>query len=98
MLKKNYTKTGRSCRVTFDLPPEVKATKAALCGEFNNWSPTAHGMKNRKDGRFSTTISLQAGQTYRFKYLVDNNRWENDWAADDYVPNEYGSEDSLVQV
>ena len=98
MLKKNYSKTGRSCRVTFELPSEANATKASLCGEFNDWSSTANTMKLRKDGRFSTTISLSAGRTYRFKYLLDDHRWENDWAADGYLPNSFGSEDSLVIV
>lgn len=98
MLRKKYSKTGSSCRVTFDLTPGVEARKASLCGEFNNWSSTAHTMKHRKDGRFSTTISLQAGRSYRFKYFLDDERWENDWAADDYVPNDFGSDDSLVRL
>ena len=98
MVRKHYSKTGRSCRVTFDLPADVNAMKVSLCGEFNGWSPTAHAMKPRKDGRFSTTVSLEAGRDYRFKYLLDETRWENDWAADDYAPNDFGTEDSLVKV
>jgi len=98
MLKKSYSKTKRSCRVTFDLPQQSKAKSVALCGEFNNWNPSAHPMKMRKDGRFSTTISLKAGRNYRFKYLVDNLRWENDWSADSYVPNKFGSDDSLIRL
>jgi 1,4-alpha-glucan branching enzyme len=98
MLRKNYSKTGRSCRVTFDLPAEVEATKVSLCGEFNDWNSTTHSMKLRKDGRFSTTISLPAGRTYRFKYLLDDYRWENDWAADGYADNDFGTEDSLIRV
>ena len=98
MIRKSYSKTGRSCRVTFDLPAEVNAAKATLCGEFNGWNHTVNTMKPRKDGRFSTTVSLQAGRTYRFKYLLDSNRWENDWAADGYVTNDFGTEDSLVEV
>jgi 1,4-alpha-glucan branching enzyme len=98
MLKKNYSKTGRSCRVTFDLPAEVNAARASVCGDFNEWSNTANDMKRRKDGRFSTTISLSAGQTYRFKYLLDDHRWENDYAADGYAPNDFGTEDSMVKV
>lgn len=98
MLRKHYSKTGRSCRVTFDVPGEVKATNVSLCGEFNHWSPATHPMSPRKDGRFSTTISLEAGKTYRFRYLLDGERWENDWAADGYVPNTFGSEDSIVKV
>jgi 1,4-alpha-glucan branching enzyme len=98
MLKKNFSKTRRKCRVTFDLPPEVSAKRVALCGEFNEWKPKAHRMKQRKDGSFSITVSLPAGQSYRFKYLVDGQRWENDWSADAYVPNTFGSEDSLVEL
>jgi 1,4-alpha-glucan branching enzyme len=98
MLRKNYSKTGASCRVTFDLPPGVNAEAASLCGEFNDWSPTAHPMGHRKDGRFSTTISLQVGETYRFRYLLDGERWENDWGADGYMPNPFGDEDSLIKL
>ena len=98
MLKKSYSKTGQSCRVTFDLPPEVNANKASLCGDFNDWSRTSHTMQQRKDGRFSTTISLDAGRTYRFKYYLDGERWENDWGADGYTPNAFGTDDSLVKV
>jgi hypothetical protein len=55
-------------------------------------------MQQRKDGRFSTTISLKAGQTYRFKYYLDGERWENDWGADGYLANDFGTDDSLVKV
>jgi len=98
MLKKEYTKTGRSCRVTFELPAEVKAQSACLCGEFNDWDQSSHPMKRRKDGSFALTISLKPGRQYRYRYLLDNTRWENDWAADSYVPNALGSEDSVVNI
>jgi 1,4-alpha-glucan branching enzyme len=96
MMKKAYTETGRSCRVTFELPGQVSAETVALCGEFNEWDPTQHPMKRRKDGSFSLTISLKPGNEYRFRYLLDGERWENDWAADKYVLNEFGTEDSVV--
>ena len=98
MLKKNYSKTGRACRVTFKLPAEVEATEAALVGEFNEWNLESHQMKQLNDGSFSLTVSLPAGQDYRFRYLLDGSRWENDWAADAYLPNEHGTEDSLVAI
>ena len=98
MLKKSYSKTKRSCRVTFEMPQQATAKNVALCGEFNDWNPSANPMKQRKDGRFSTTVSMAAGRSYRFKYLVDNQHWENDSAADSYVPNEFGSEDSLLRI
>ncbi len=39
-----------------------------------------------------------ADDAVRFRYLLDGERWENDWAADGYVPNPFGSEDSLLEV
>ena len=98
MLKKEYTKTGRSCRVTFNLPAEVNAQTACLCGEFNDWDQSSHPMKRAKDGSFSLTISIKPGRQYRYRYLLDGERWENDWAADSYAPNALGSEDSVVNI
>lgn len=98
MLTKNYSKTGNYCRVTFRLPSEVDAESAAVCGEFNDWSPEANPLRALKAGGFSTTISLETGHSYRFRYLLDGERWENDWQADGYVRNHYGSEDSLVNL
>ncbi len=98
MLKKNYSKTGKTCRVTFKLPAEADAETVHLCGEFNDWSPTENPMKQLKDGSYSVTLSLEPGQSYRFRYLLDGKRWENDWDADAYVANQYGSEDSLINI
>ena len=98
MLKKNYSRTGRICRVTFNLHPPESVSGVSLCGEFNGWDPARHPMARRRDGRFSITLSLEAGQDYRFRYLLDGEIWENDWEADGYVPNSFGSEDSLLRI
>jgi 1,4-alpha-glucan branching enzyme len=98
MLKKSYTKTKNACRVTFKLPADVDAKTAVLCGDFNNWDESADPMKQLKDGSFSATVSVPAPQTYRFRYLLDGERWENDWEADGYAPNEFGTNDSILEV
>jgi 1,4-alpha-glucan branching enzyme len=98
MLKKSYSKSGKVCRVTFKLAAEVEADTAVLCGEFNQWRVDADPKKKLKDGSFSATVSLDAGNKYRFRYLLDGERWENDWEADAYLPNEHGTEDSIVDV
>lgn len=98
MLKKSYNKSGKSCRVTFELPAEANAQVVTVCGEFNDWDQTAHPMKQRKNGSFSTTVSLKVGRQYRFRYFVDGQRWENDWNADAYLPNSFGDNDSVVNV
>ena len=54
-------------------------------------------MKKLKSGVFSTSITLARGE-YRFRYYLDGQRWENDWEADEYRANDFGSEDSVVKV
>jgi CHAD domain-containing protein len=83
--------------VTFTLPATVQATRVAICGEWNGWSVGRDVMDRVGDG-FSLTIVLQAGRAYRFRYLLDGHRWENDRDADAYVPNGFGTDDSLVDL
>ena len=98
MIKKTYTKDGKTCKVTFSLPVDVNADAATLFGDFTGWEKTPRPMKRAKDGSFSITVRLEPGRHYHFRYLLDNQRWENDWAADDYVRNIYGTDDSIVKV
>lgn len=98
MLKKNYTKTGHFCRVTFKVSPEVNARNVMLCGDFNDWNKKATLMKQLKHGSFSVTITLPANHSYRFKYFLGGQRWENDGDADGYIRNDFGSEDSVLKV
>ncbi len=98
MAKKIYGKKTKTCRVTFELPSEVLAQTASLCGDFNDWSPDENPMVRRKDGRFSVTVVLPADQSYRYRFLLDGKHWENDWDAEMYVSNEFGTEDSLISV
>ena len=98
MLKKTYTKTRRSCRVTFKLPADIEAESVAVLGEFNEWQPEANQMTKRKDGTFSATLSLPVGSDYRFRYLLDGERWINDEQADDLVINQYGTQDGIITI
>ena len=72
---KEYSKTGRSCRVTFELPVEVNAQTACLCSDFNDWNESSHPMKRAKDGSFKLTVSLKPGREYRYRFLLDGERW-----------------------
>jgi 1,4-alpha-glucan branching enzyme len=84
-------------KVTFNLPKEVKADEVAVCGDFNDWDPTANPMRKYKDGHFGVAINLGQGE-YRYRFLLDGEKWENDWEADNYAPNPYGGEDSIIKV
>ena len=84
--------------VTFTIDPGVGAQSAAVCGEWNDWSADADVMRRDAEGGFSTTVDLEAGRAYRFRYLLDGERWDNDWAADVYLPNDFGGDDSVVDL
>ena len=47
---------------------------------------------------FTVTLTLARGRTYEFRYLLDGERWENDWRADGYLRNDFGGEDSVVDL
>lgn len=98
MLIKKYEQDGKTCLVTFSLPAQVKARKAHLYGDFTDWEQAPKEMLPQEDGGFSITLILATGHDYRFRYMLDGQRWENDWAADAYVPNPFGTEDSVVQL
>ena len=84
--------------ITFTVDPQVGAQVAAVCGDWNGWSPGADVMRPDGEGGFSLTVELAAGRAYRFRYLLDGHRWENDWAADAYKPNDFGADDSVVDL
>ena len=95
-MKKSRTTDGSLVTVTFELPAAVGATRAALTGEFTTWVPV--GMVPQPDGSHVLSVDLLPGRSYRFRYVVEGERWENDWAADEYLPNGFGGEDSVVIV
>jgi 1,4-alpha-glucan branching enzyme len=90
--------TKGKARVTFTIDPQVGAQAAAVCGEWNDWSAGADVMRRDAEGGFSVTVDLNAGRAYRFRYLLDGQRWDNDWAADAYVRNDFGGDDSVVDL
>lgn len=90
------TRTGRYT-VAFRLPPEAGVDEAWLAGDFNGWSTEALPMRREADGAMTALIDdLAPGTELRFRYYLGNGAWENDWAADAYVDNEFGGADSLL--
>jgi 1,4-alpha-glucan branching enzyme len=84
--------------VTFRVPAEAAADEVAVVGDFNEWNRHQHLLRPRGDGSHALTLRLTTGRRYRFRYLLDDDRWQNDWQADDYVPNEYGGDDSVLDL
>ena len=99
-LHKTYSKTQDLCKVKFELSVEAadNAEKVWLAGDFNSWSSVDTPMKKRKDGSFYVTVELEPGHEYQFRYLLDGKRWENDWAADKYIPAPFSNTDNSVVI
>ena len=100
-LKKQYLKSKPVCKVTFRF--EKKAAKTAkkvyLVGDFNKWKPKKTPMKCLKNGDFTVTVELDTKQSkYQFRYLTNEGTWENDSAADNYIPNGIDGDNSVVQL
>ena len=99
MITKTYEKTGRSCRVTFQIPAgKAAAHQAVVLGEWNGWNPQATPMQRDHDGSWTATETLPTGRPYRFRYLLDGAHWLNDDAPDALLPNQFGSEDSVLAL
>ena len=95
MLTKKFFKSKPTCQVTFQLPKEIKAKKVSLVGEFNGWDTSATPLKKVK-GVWKTTLELEQGQEYQFRYFVNGSEWHNDDDADRYVPNNVNGDNSVV--
>jgi len=89
---------GRKVEVTFRMPPLEGVVELNLCGDFNGWHREGAPMRQEADGSWFATLVLEAGKSYRFRYYDNQGRWHNDWEADAYVPNEFGSEDSVLDL
>jgi 1,4-alpha-glucan branching enzyme len=97
MIKKRFIKTKKTCKVTFELPEDIEAKSASLVGEFNNWDEEATPLKKVK-GVWRTTVELDQGKEYQYRYLVNGEQWYNDWDADKYVPNFVNGDNSVVET
>jgi 1,4-alpha-glucan branching enzyme len=99
MIKKKLSPAGNVVRVTFELPAEMAEEGAAVVGDFNDWDAESGQMDYIKTRDvWKKGFSLEPGASYQFRYLVDGTTWCNDEEADDYVPNEYSSENGVVDL
>jgi 1,4-alpha-glucan branching enzyme len=97
---KKYLKKKPVCKVTFKVPKEAAKTvnSVHVVGDFNNWDELATPMKRLKNGDYTATVDLELYKEYEFRYLKDENEWENDWEADKYTHSPFGNCDNSVVV
>jgi hypothetical protein len=85
----------RKAEVTFHLL-EPDARRAFVCGSFNDWEPEQIAMTRNSDGSWVASVSLPRGR-HEYKFVVDG-KWVPDLGAQEHVPNEFGSVNSVIEV
>ena len=97
MVIKKPGATPRKVLVSFAFPATIWAESVHLVGDFNGWDRQSHPLILSEED-WHITLELDQGKPYRFRYLVDNDRWCNDWGADSYVVHPLGGYDSVINV
>lgn len=97
-LQKQFIKSKKAFKVTFSLPQEAThgARDVKILGDFNEWEFEKAVPMKMEDGAFKASMELTPGMEYQFRYLLDDNLWENDLEADKYIPSPFGVENSVV--
>jgi len=96
-VKKEAAPAVKTSKVTFVLPKEAvaNAETVAVLGDFNNWQEGVI-LTKQKDGSFKTAVELEKGRSYEYRFLINGEKWENDWAAEAYAPTPFGTFNSVV--
>ena len=91
---KNIKKTARR-NVLFKLE-DAPGRQVFVAGSFSDWQPK-HKLSD-KDGRgvYTARIQLVPGE-YEYKFVVDG-EWRLDAANPNFVPNDFGTLNSLLTV
>ncbi len=94
MIQKTYFKTKDYCKVKFSFKPE-QAETVEILGLNSDWE-NAVIMSKKKDGSFTSEVSLPKNSQHEFKYRINENEWQNEPEADNQVSNVFGGVNSVI--
>ncbi|MCB0131025.1 MAG: isoamylase early set domain-containing protein [Caldilineaceae bacterium] len=97
MIKKKPSMIPGHVCVVFELPASIWADRIYLTGDFNEWHTSDLPLLQRRDGVWAAELDLEAGRRYEFRYIIDG-QWQTDNHADGFVDNEYGSQNSVLEI
>lgn len=75
---------------------ETPGRRVALAGTFNDWKPERVLTDRNGDGVYRVRMMLEPGE-YQYKFVVDD-EWRLDPANPNFVPNNFGSLNSILIV
>jgi len=98
MIQKKSVQDGEQTLVTFALTGNYWRDPISVVGDFNSWNPLANPLEQNDEGNMSTTLVLQTGQRYAFRYLDAAGQWYNDGFADDFELTGFESYNSILET
>ncbi|MGI9051548.1 MAG: isoamylase early set domain-containing protein [Ilumatobacteraceae bacterium] len=81
----------------FLLPIDHPARPVGVAGDFNGWDWSQTLLEQHGD-LLEASVRVEHGRSYQFRYRGGDQTWFNDDRADDYVPNEFGGVNCLVDL
>ncbi len=96
MVQKTYFKTKDYCKVKFTFTVE-NAETVEILGLNSDWENSVI-LSKKKDGSFTTDVSLPKDSKHEFKYLVNKTEWVNETKADGQAPDNFGGSNSLLVI
>lgn len=72
------------------------AKKVILMGDFNNWNPKKHLMKQDRNGVWNKAVIIPPGN-YEYKFLVDG-QWKEDPQNDQTCLNCFGTYNNILNL
>ena len=94
MVQKTYFKTKDYCKVKFSFKPE-NAETVEIVGLNSDWENSII-MSKKKDGTFTSEVSLPKNSQHQFKYRVNETEWVNEPEADNQASNGFGGVNSVI--
>lgn len=75
---------------------DAPGKNVCVAGDFNGWQPGRKLEDRKGDGTYRGRLLLAPGE-YQYKFLVDG-EWRSDPENPNFVPNEFGSLNSVLIV
>ena len=82
-------------KVTFSYE-DPNARDVVLMGDFNNWDPKKHPMKNDGQGIWTKSVILAPG-IYKYKFIADG-EWKTDPRNNNKCFNHYGTYNNIISL
>ena len=99
MLEKRSGGDAGKMLVTFRISHRIWADKVVLVGDFGGQTQKALSLlQSAADPNWHTTLELDAGRRYRYRYVLDGCGWFTDNHADDCITDPTGQEYCVVDT